>query len=60
MMDDLEEAVEGRVERTVKLCGAVVVSREQSICAKIYKEKLMLNIEASGPKENNNELPSKF
>lgn len=59
MMDDLEEA-KGRVERTIKLCGAVVVSREQSICAKIYKEKLMLNIEASGPKENNNELPSKF
>lgn len=59
MMDDLEEA-KGRAERAIKLCGAVVVSREQSICAKIYKEKLMLNIEASGPKENNNELPSKF
>lgn len=44
MMDDMEEALEGRVEITIKLCSAIIVSREQSICAKIYKEKLMLNI----------------
>lgn len=46
MMDDMGEAVESRVEIAIKLCSAVIVSREQSICAKIYKEKLMLNIEA--------------
>lgn len=56
----MEEAVEGRVEITIELCSAVFVSREQNICAKIREEKLMLNIEVSGPKENNNEPPCKF
>lgn len=36
----MEEAVEGRAEITIKLCSAVIVTREQSICSKIYKEKL--------------------
>lgn len=46
MMDDMGEAVMGRVEITIKLRSAIIVSREQSICAKIYKDKLMINIEA--------------
>lgn len=39
MTVDVEEAVWGRVERTIKLYGALlVVGREQSICAKIMKK----------------------
>lgn len=42
MIDDVEEAGWGRVERTRKLYSALlVVVREQSICAKIYKEELV-------------------
>lgn len=41
MIDDVEEAGWGRVERTRKLYSALLVVREQSICAKIYEEELM-------------------
>lgn len=37
----MEEAVGARVERTTELYSALLVGREQSICAKIYEEELM-------------------
>lgn len=44
MIDDVEGAVGGREERTIKLRSALFgFGREQSICAKIYEEELMEN-----------------
>lgn len=39
MIDDIEETVGGRMERTIKLYSALRVGGEQSICAKIYEKE---------------------